>query len=149
VKVEENAEKDILKAQEKLDKIEERLLQKEEKLDEKKEQLEQEKSKIAEKYKEVEDTIVQQTEILSQIAKLTQEEAKEELLTIIKTTEEKEIREFVDKYRSIKKEEADKEAMQIIARVMPRIAAESVGEFTSELVDIPDESFKGKLIGRE
>ncbi len=149
MKVEENAEKDILKAQEKLDKIEERLLQKEEKLDEKKEQLEQEKSKIAEKYKEVEDTIVQQTEILSQIAKLTQEEAKEELLTIIKTTEEKEIREFVDKYRSIKKEEADKEAMQIIARVMPRIAAESVGEFTSELVDIPDESFKGKLIGRE
>jgi ribonucrease Y len=39
--------------------------------------------------------------------------------------------------------------MQIIARVMPRIAAESVGDFTSELVDIPDESFKGKLIGRE
>jgi hypothetical protein len=46
----------------------------------------------------------------------------------------------------IKKEEADKEAMQIVARVMPRIAAESVGEYTSELIDIPDESFKGKLI---
>ena len=54
-----------------------------------------------------------------------------------------------DRYRTIKKEEADKEAMQIIARVMPRLAAESVGEFTSELVDIPDESYKGKLIGRE
>ena len=148
-KIEENAEKDIIKAQEKLEKIEERLLQKEEKLDEKKEQLEEEKSKITEKHKEAEELIIEQTAKLSQIAKLNKEEAKEELINIIKTTEEAEIKEFVEKYRNIKKEEADKEAMQIIARVMPRIAAESVGEFTSELVDIPDESFKWKLIGRE
>lgn len=148
-KIEENAEKDILRTQEKLEKIEERLLQKEEKLDEKKEQLEEEKTKIAERHKEAEELINQQAEKLSQIAKLNKEEAKEELLNIIKTTEETEIKEFVEKYRNIKKEEADKEAMQIIARVMPRIAAESVGEFTSELVDIPDESFKWKLIGRE
>lgn len=149
IKIEENAEKDIIKTQQKLEKIEERLQQKEEKIEEKKEQLEEEKSKITEKQKQVDDIIVQQAEKLSQIAKLNQEEAKEELLNIIKITEETEIKEFVEKYRTIKKEEADKEAMQIIARVMPRIAAESVGDFTSELVDIPDESFKGKLIGRE
>ncbi len=149
LKIEENAEKDILKAQEKLDKIEERLQQKEEKIDEKKEQLEVEKSQIAEKHKQADELIIQQADKLSQIAKLNKEEAKEELLNIIKITEEAEIKEFVEKYRNIKKEEADKEAMQIIARVMPRIAAESVGDFTSELVDIPDESFKGKLIGRE
>jgi hypothetical protein len=64
-------------------------------------------------------------------------------------SQESEISSFLEKFRIIKKEEADKEAMQIVARVMPRIAAESVGEYTSELIDIPDESFKGKLIGRE
>lgn len=148
-KIEENAQKDSEKYQEKLDKIEERLLQKEEKLDEKKEQLDQEKEKIAEQYKQAEKIVAEQADKLSQIAQLSKDEAKEELLTIIKTTEEQEISEFIEKYRTIKKEEAEKEAMQIIARVMPRLAAESVGEFTSELVDIPDESFKGKLIGRE
>ena len=148
-RIEESAEKKIIESQERLEKIEERLLQKEEKLDEKKEQLDEEKSKIADIYKQAELVVVEQTEKLSQIAQLSKDEAKEELLNIIKTTEESEIKEFVEKYRNIKKEEADKEAMQIIARVMPRIAAESVGEFTSELVDIPDESFKWKLIGRE
>lgn len=148
-KIEANAEKDIIRAQEKLEKIEERLLQKEEKLDEKKEQIEEEKAKIGEQQKQAEEFITLQAEKLTQIAQLTKEDAKEELLNIIKHTEEKEIKAFIEKYRNIKKEEADKEAMQIIARVMPRIAAESVGDFTSELVDIPDESFKGKLIGRE
>ncbi len=148
-KIAQNAEKDIIKSQERLDKIEERLTQKEEKIDEKKEQLELEKEKINEEVKKVQELIEEQTVKLSEIAGLSKEDAKEALFNNIRTTEEKEITEFIDKYRTIKKEEADKEAMQIIARVMPRLAAESVGEFTSELVDIPDESFKGKLIGRE
>ena len=149
IRIEENAEKDIIRTQEKLDKIEERLLEKEDKLDEKKEQLEGEKEKLSEQFKQAELIVQEQAEKLSQIAQLSTSEAKEELLNIIRITEEKEITEFVEKYRTIKKEEADKEAMQIIARVMPRLAAESVGEFTSELVDIPDEGYKGKLIGRE
>lgn len=149
LRIEENAEKDIIRTQEKLDKIEERLLEKEDKLDEKKEQLEGEKEKLTEQFKQAELLVQEQADKLSQIAKLSQSEAKDELMNIIQVTEEKEIKEFVEKYRTIKKEEADKEAMQIIARVMPRLAAESVGEFTSELVDIPDESYKGKLIGRE
>jgi hypothetical protein len=49
----------------------------------------------------------------------------------------------------IKKEEADTEAGQIIARALPRIAGECVGEFTTVIVDIPSEDLKGKLIGRE
>ena len=148
-RIEENAEKELVKWQEKLDKIEERLVQKEEKLDERKEQIEKEKEKLSEQYKQVEELISQQEEKLSHIAKLSKEEAKEELLQSIKTTQEQEINSFLEKFRMIKKEEADKEAMQIVARVMPRIAAESVWEYTSELIDIPDESFKGKLIGRE
>ncbi len=149
LKVEENAEKEIQKMHEKLEKQEERIIQKEEKIDEKKEQLEEEKSKIAEKFKEAEEFIVRQEEKLTEVAGLSKEEAKTELLSMIENREQEEIWSFLEKFRMIKKEEADKEAMQIIARVMPRIAAESVGEYTSELIDIPDESFKWKLIGRE
>lgn len=149
VKIEEAAEKDIIKTQERLEKLEEKILQKEEKLDEKKEALEIERQKIEEKFKEVDDIILQQQEKLSQISGMSREDAKEFLLELIKKVEEKDIETFVEKYRTIKKEEADKEAMQIIMRVMPRIAADTVGEYTVESVDIPEEHFKGKLIGRE
>ncbi len=149
VKIEEMAEKDIAKTQERLEKLEEKILQKEEKLDEKKEALETEKQKLEEKYKEIDEIITQQQEKLSQISGLSKEEAKDALLELIKKIEEKEIETFVEKYRTIKKEEADKEAMQIIMKVMPRIAADTVGEYTVESVDIPEEHFKWKLIGRE
>ena len=149
LKIEEMAEKDIAKTQERLEKLEEKILQKEEKLDEKKEALEIERQKLDERYKEVDELIIIQQDKLAQIAWFSKEEAKEVLLELIKKTEEKEIETFVEKYRSIKKEEADKEAMQVIMRVMPRIAADTVGEYTVESVDIPEEHFKWKLIGRE
>lgn len=149
MKIEENAQQDIIRTKEKLEKIEHRLLEKEDKLDEKKEQLEQDKLKLNEEYLKVQTLIQDQTDKLSQISQLSRDEAKEELFALIKKTEETEINDFKEKYRTIKKEESEKEAMEIIARVMPRLAAESVGDFTSEWVDIPDESYKGKLIGRE
>lgn len=148
-KIAANAEKEIEKSQERLEKVEARLLEKEEKIDLKKEEIEQTKAQLNEESKKIQVLIEAQTMKLSEISGLSKEDAKAVLFENIRTTEEKEIQNFVDKYRTIKKEEADKEAMQIIARVMPRLAAESVGEFTSELVDIPDESYKGKLIGRE
>lgn len=138
-KIAANAEKEIEKSQERLEKVEARLLEKEEKIDFKKEELEQTKAQLNEESKKIQELIEAQTIKLSEISGLSKEDAKELLFENIKTTEEKEIQNFIDKYRTIKKEEADKEAMQVIARVMPRIAAESVGEFTSELIDIPDE----------
>jgi hypothetical protein len=37
----------------------------------------------------------------------------------------------------------------IISRALPRVAVDSVTEFTTKSVDLPNEDFKGKLIGRE
>lgn len=56
---------------------------------------------------------------------------------------------FVEKMKTITKEEADKEAVEILVRALPRVAAESVTEYTTIMVDLPNEEFKGKLIGRE
>ena len=60
-----------------------------------------------------------------------------------------EIKEFVEKMKTIKTEEADKEASQILAKALPRIASESVNEFTVKSVDLPNEDYKWKLIWRE
>lgn len=133
----------------KMEEIQNRLLTREEKMDEKLEKLEKEREKIVNKEKEVESVLKNQTTKLSEIAKLSKEEAKEQLLNNIQIEYETDAKVFIEKLKRIKKEDADKEAYSIIAKVLPRISSEAVNEFTIKTVDLPNEDFKGKLIGRE
>ena len=133
----------------KMEEIQNKLLEREEKMWEKLEKLEKEKEKVVEKQKEVEDIIKQQTDKLAEIAWLKKEEAKEKLFANMEVEYQEEIKEFVEKMKTIKTEEADKEASQILAKALPRIASESVNEFTVKSVDLPNEDYKGKLIWRE
>lgn len=134
---------------EKMEVIENRLLAREEKLEEKLNKIEEEKAKLKEKEKEIQKAIDEQSEKLAEIAGLSPEEAKEALMENIQVSHEKELKSYIEKLKMIKKEEADNEAGQIIARSLPRVAGECVGEFTTVIVDIPTEDLKGKLIGRE
>ncbi len=148
-KAEEKAQEAEEKRLEKMENIENRLLTREEKLEEKLNKIEEEKEKLKEKEKEIQKIIDEQNEKLSEISWLNQEEAKEKLFENLEKTHDKELKQFIEKLKMLKKEEADTEAGQIIARSLPRIAGESVWEFTTVIVDIPTEDLKGKLIGRE
>jgi hypothetical protein len=53
---------------------------------------------------------------------LTQEEAKQKIFDVIKDENEKEIVNFINKYKSIKQEEAKNQAAIIISQVLPRVA---------------------------
>ncbi len=134
---------------EKMETIQNRLLDREEKMEQKLNKLEEEKQKILEKQQEAENLVKAQTEKLSEVAKLSQEEATTQLFENIKNEKESEINQFVEKFKTIKSEEATKEAALIIARTLPRIASSSVNEFTIKSVDLPNDDYKGKLIGRE
>ena len=133
----------------KMEEIQNKLLEREEKMWEKLEKLEKEKERVVEKQKEVESIIKQQTDKLAEIAWLKKEEAKEKLFANMEVEYQEEIKAFVEKMKTIKTEEADKEAGQILAKALPRIASESVNEFTVKSVDLPNEDYKWKLIGRE
>jgi len=152
-KVVENAEKKAEKIEEqrtkKIEEMQNRLLIREEKMDQKIEKIEVEKEKLTEKKKEADEIIHKQIKKLEEVAKLSAEDAKEELFNKIETEHQKELVIFIEKLKTIKNEEAEKEATSIIVKAIPRVASESVSEFTSNLVDIPNEEFKGKLIGRE
>ena len=152
---------DILdKAEEKADRIEEqrlkkmediqnKLMEREEKMDEKLEKLEKEREKVIEKQKEAETIVQKQTDKLAEIAGLSKDDAREQLFTNIENEYQEDIKDFVEKMKTIKAEEADKEASQIIAKALPRIASEAVNEFTVKSVDLPNEDYKWKLIWRE
>ncbi len=133
----------------KYEEMQNKLLKREEKMDQKIEKLEEERQKITDKKKEIEEIINKQNEKLAEIANLSKDEAKEELFNNIESEHQKEIKKFIDKLKTVKKEEADEEAMQIVSRALPRVATDSTSEFTTNLIDLPNEEYKGKLIGRE
>jgi hypothetical protein len=49
---------------------------------------------------------------------------------------------LIEKFKTIKSEEAQKEAAKILAQAMPKLAADTVSEFTSKVIDLPTEEFK-------
>ena len=148
-KAEEKANRIEEQRLKKMEDLQNKLMEREEKMDEKLERLENEKEKIIEKQKEAEAIVQQQTDKLAEIAGLSKDDAREQLFTNIENEYQEDIKEFVEKMKTIKAEEADKEASQIIAKALPRIASEAVNEFTVKSVDLPNEDYKGKLIGRE
>ncbi len=145
----ENAQREFDKRMQKADQIEERFRQKEEKMEQRMETLETEKQKLIEKQQKLDELVAQEKEVLSQIARLSPEEAKEKLFELVEQQYSHEISTFVEKFKALKQEEADKEATAILTKVMPRVAVNAVSEFTVSLVEIPSEDTKGKLIWRE
>lgn len=133
----------------KMEEIQNRLLIREEKMDQKLEKLEEEKIKIIEKQREIDEIIALQKEKLSEIANIKPEDAKTEIFQRVEQESQAELIRYIEKFKTIKAEEAQKEAAMIISQALPRIAADTVSEFTSKMIDLPSEEFKGKLIGRE
>ena len=143
---EEKAQKLEAQRIEKMDVIQNRLLSREEKMDEKLEKLELEKIRITEKQKEMDAIIQEQVNKVAEIAKLTKEEAKQELFSNVEKEYQKDMVVFVEKLKRITKEEADTEASKIIAQALPRVVVNVVDEFTTRSIDLPNEEIKGKLI---
>jgi len=161
------AKEEIMKARNELDqeikerrgeiqKQESRIIQKEENLEkradnfEKKErQLEHEEQLLQEKEQEVEELKTEQLAVLQKVASLTQEEAKVQLLQKVEeeiTTEKATlIRELDQKF----KEEATKNAREVISSAIQKCAADHSAETTVSIVPLPSDDIKGRIIGRE
>jgi ribonuclease Y len=110
--IKEQAEDKILKLEEarmvKIDQIEARLLSREEKIDEKISKLDEDKEKLKAKDLEIQEIINTQNQKLSEIAKLSPEEAKEALFANMQQMYEVDIQKFVDKYKKYQKRRSRK-----------------------------------------
>lgn len=156
----QKADQKIIEAEKKAEKIEEqrlakmeeiqnRLLDREEKMEQKLEKLEEEKKKVLDLRQQAEDVVKQQMDKLAEIWKLSPAEAKEQIFAMIEKEQAAEIERFVEKYKTIKTEEAENEAAKIIVQSLPKLATQNIDEFTTKTVDLPNEDFKWKLIWRE
>ena len=135
---------------------ERRLQQKEESLDKKTETIEKKDEQLNNKLRAVEQKLTEaenikreQLEKLEAITGLTQEQAKQLMLESLedKLTGEKaaKIAEFEEKTR----QESDALAREIITAAIQRCAADQVTDAVITAVTLPDDSMKGRIIGRE
>jgi len=116
--------------------------------DKEKELLTQEKN-LLEKEKELNQLINQEQEKLFQIAKLTPEEAKQKIFSDIEKEYETDLVNLIEKVKNQYQENARKEASNIIAKTIYRVATEWTNKFLVDTIQLPSEDFKGRIIWRE
>lgn len=135
---------------------EKRLDEKEKNLDNKIENLDKQKADLEGREKEIEDLKVEAEKLrdaektkLEEVAKLTKDEAKAQLLAKVEKDNEEELVKKIQEGEAKAKLEADKKANKIIAQAIQRLSQEATSESTVTLVSLPDDGLKGRIIGRE
>jgi len=149
-------EKEVKDRRAELQKQDRRLQQKEETLDkkldsyEKKEEDLQEKiSQIQQQRDEVEKLKKDELTRLEQISGLSEEDAKNLLLSNVETEVRHETAMKIKEIEAQLKEDADQKAREIITTAIQRCAADHTAEATVSVVPLPNDEMKGRIIGRE
>ncbi|HUP22402.1 MAG TPA: ribonuclease Y [Thermoanaerobaculia bacterium] len=86
---------------------------------------------------------------LEQVAGLTAQQAKEELLARLEQDARLEAAHLVKRLEDEAREKAAREAQRIIAMAIERTASDYVNETTVSVVMLPSDEMKGRIIGRE
>jgi len=140
----------------KAEKLEERLLEKEEKLESKLDEISKKYENILQK----EDSLKQKKEEiqkkedsinskLSEIARLTENEAKEMFLNQIKTKYESDWLIQIEKYKKSIEERKNDISREIILKSIQQYAWDVTNEVTTTLIPLPNDDLKWKLIWKE
>ena len=88
-------------------------------------------------------------EKLEQLSKLSQKEAKEQLLQDVQESYEKDILGRMRKLEAEGQERFENRAKEILSYAIQKTAVAQVQEISSTIVPLPSEDMKGKIIGKE
>ena len=152
----EETKRQIAEKESQQHKLEERLLKKDELLDKRQVDIDKEveaiKVKIAE-VKEIkerlEKTQKESEGKLAEIAKLSEEEAKEQLFREVEKKSEEDIMVRMQKFEIQAEEKLDRRAKDILATCIQRVANGNAAEVMTTSLPIPSDEVKGKIIGKE
>jgi ribonuclease Y len=106
----------------------------------------EEVKRIQEKVQKIEEE--KRTE-LERVAKLTEGEAKEELLKDIEKKYEGDLLVQMQKLENANQEKLDRRAKDILATSIQRLASSTASDLMTTIVSIPNNDIKGKIIGKE
>ena len=144
------------KQEQELKETEKRLIKKDEFLDARKVEIDKETENIKLKIEEIKKIQEKVTSIetekrieLERVSKLTEGEAKEELMRDIEKKYEEDILIRIQKLENSNEEKLDKRAKDILATSIQRLASSTASELMTTIVNIPNNEIKGKVIGKE
>ncbi|MDQ3244894.1 MAG: ribonuclease Y [bacterium] len=135
---------------------EKRLIKKDELLDSRQRDIDKEVENIKTKVEEIKtikekvDKLLEEkiTEV-ERVANLSQEEAKEELMSDIEKKYEADLLVRMQKLETVNDEKLDRRAKDILSTSIQRLAASTASEMMTTTVTIPNNDIKGKIIGKE
>ena len=150
------AEREIKERRNEVSRLEKRAIAKEESLDRKTEQLERKTEQLDRRIKDADEKNARLDEIVGQhlarleeVAGMTSEQAKEELVSRIEDEVRHDAAARIIEIESQLKEDADEKARHILSLAIMRCASDHASEATVSVVPLPNDDMKGRIIGRE
>ncbi len=146
-----------------LQKLEERLTAKEDNVDKKQAQLDsrlealeardrklhQEQENLKEKMEQLQARSEQQIAELERVASMSQDEARELLLSRLEESLEAERGALIHRFQEENKQHLMEESQTIMVNAMQRYSGDCAYERTTSTIPLPNEDMKGRIIGRE
>jgi ribonuclease Y len=152
----EQSRQEIKEKEEKTQQMETRLIKKEDLLDRRQTDIDKEVEIIKERIAEIrtireraEKLEQEKKETLQKVARLTEEEARNELLKTVEKNAEADLLVRMQKLDTSGQEILDKKAKDILAISIQRLASSVAMDVMSTFVTIPNDEIKGKIIGKE
>jgi ribonuclease Y len=145
----EREEKRVVDRESQLDRARESLEGREQELHRRGKELEARERTAGAREQELEKLIAEERRRLEQLAGLSADQAKAEL---VRRLEDEALADAASRLREIResaKRNADREARKIVALAVQRVAAETTAESTVSAVSLPNDEMKGRIIGRE
>ena len=163
IRLREAWEAEVAKRREELDRAERRVQERESSLDRKFDILEQREKEIGrraseigrrektvgEQGEELEQLLAEERRRLEQLAGMSREDAKAELINRLAEEAKAEAANKIREIRETARRNADREAKKIVSLAVQRIAAEHTSEISVSSVSLPNDEMKGRIIGRE
>ncbi len=104
---------------------------------------------VSEKEKELKKSHEREMEKLSEISKMTIDEAKIQLMKNLEEEMKPEMAEYIRTQQDKAKEEIDKKAKELLVVAIQKCATDHTSEATVTVVSLPNDDLKGRIIGRE
>jgi len=139
---------EISKETERLDKRRTELDGRSDRLEQREQALNKRQSQIDKRANEVDSLHEVQVKRLEEIAALSQQDARKELLAAVEAEARGDMARIIRQIEAEAREEGEKRARKLIADAIQRVASEHVAEVTRAVVTLPNEEMKGRIVGR-